>query len=139
MTAILDPLPLDTRLFSRSIIDCALLQALPPFQKTNILLSAVLGKIQIDPSVFGAFFSALNEDPSVWPPVESMQGLLSTTSGAHGGVESRDGGEELSTPTVKRKCVHEGSNTSETISVVKLNSHNWHLERRNHHLKKVVH
>ena len=34
-------------------------------------------------------------------------GLLRTTSGAHGGgglVESRDGGEEQSTPAVKRKC-----------------------------------
>ena len=34
-------------------------------------------------------------------------GLLSATSGAHGGgesVELRDGGEELSTPAVKRKC-----------------------------------
>ena len=33
---------------------------------------------------------------------------MSTTSGAHGGEgsgESRDGGEELSTPAVKRKCV----------------------------------
>ena len=33
---------------------------------------------------------------------------MSTTSGAHGGgwsVESRDGGEELSTPAVKRRCV----------------------------------
>ena len=34
---------------------------------------------------------------------------MSTTSGAHGGggeaVESEDGGEELSTPAVKRKCV----------------------------------
>ena len=42
-------------------------------------------------------------------------GLLNTTSGAHGGggsVESRDGGEELSTPAVKRKCVHKEDNVS---------------------------
>ena len=43
------------------------------------------------------------------PPLSSPPGrLLSTTSGTHGGgrsVESRDGGEELSTPAVKRKCV----------------------------------
>ena len=43
------------------------------------------------------------------PPLSSPPGrLLSTTSGAHGGgrsVESRDGGEELSTPAMKRKCV----------------------------------
>ena len=32
---------------------------------------------------------------------------MSTTSGAHRGGESRDGGEELSTPAVKHECVHE--------------------------------
>ena len=39
-------------------------------------------------------------------------GLLSTTSGAHGGgrsVEAKSGGEELSTPAAKRKCVHGNS------------------------------
>ena len=32
---------------------------------------------------------------------------MSATSGAHGGGGSRDGGEELSAPAVKHKCVHE--------------------------------
>ena len=45
------------------------------------------------------------------PSFSSFAGrLLSTTSGAHGGVESvetRDGGEELSTAAVKHKCVRE--------------------------------
>ena len=55
VTAIQDPLPLTTRLFARSIIDSTLLQrvsipALPPFQNTNTLLIAVLGKIQTDPN-----------------------------------------------------------------------------------------
>ena len=80
VTAISDPLLLATRLFSRSIIDYALLQrvAMPTFttlQNTNTLLSAVLGKIQTDPSTFSAFFSALNEDPSMQPLLESMQGI----------------------------------------------------------------
>ena len=42
-------------------------------------------------------------------------GLLSTTSGTHEGgglVESRDGGDELSIPAVKRKCVGEENNMS---------------------------
>ena len=42
-------------------------------------------------------------------------GLLSITSGVHGGsvsVESRDGGEELSTPAVKHKCVHSEDSVS---------------------------
>ena len=40
---------------------------------------------------------------------------MSTTSGAHGGgmsVESRDGGEELSTPAVKRRCEDEKNSMS---------------------------
>ena len=78
VNAISEPLPLATRLFARSIIDSTLLQrvnvpALPSFEKTNTLLSAVLGKIQTDPSVFGVFLSALKEDPSVQPLVESME------------------------------------------------------------------
>ena len=44
-------------------------------QNTNTLLSAVLGKIQTDPSTFSAFVSALNEDPSMRPLLESMQGM----------------------------------------------------------------
>ena len=43
------------------------------FQNTNTLLSAVLGKIQTDPSTFGVFLSALNEDPSMQSLMESMQ------------------------------------------------------------------
>ena len=78
VTAISDPLLLATRLFTRSIIDSTLLQcvnvpALPPFHKTNTLLTAVLGKIQTDPSTFSAFLSALKEDPSMQSLVESMQ------------------------------------------------------------------
>ena len=78
VTAISDPLPLATRLFTRSIIDPTLLQcvnvpALPPFHKTNTLLTAVLGKIRTDPSTFSAFISALNEDSSIQSLVESMQ------------------------------------------------------------------
>ena len=78
VTAISDPLLLATRLFARSIIDPTLLQcvsvpALPPFHKTNTLLTAVLGKIRTDLRMFSAFLSALNEDPSMQSLVESMQ------------------------------------------------------------------
>ena len=78
VTAIQDPLPLATQLFARSIIDSTLLQrvnvpALPPFQNTISLLTAVLGKIQTDPTTFNAFLSALNEDSSMESLVESMQ------------------------------------------------------------------
>ena len=77
--AIQDPLHLAARLFIRNIIDSTLLQcmivpALPPFDKTNTLLTAVLGKVQTDPRMFGVFLSALNEDPSMQSLVESMQG-----------------------------------------------------------------
>ena len=76
--AIQDPLTLATRLFTRTIIDPTMLQrvnvpALPPFQNTITLLTAVLGKIQTDPRMFGVFLSALNEDPSMLALVESMQ------------------------------------------------------------------
>ena len=78
VTTILDPLPLATRLFTRSIIGPTLLQyvsvpALPPFEKTNTLLSAVLGKTQTDPRMFSVFLSALKEDSSMQLLVESMQ------------------------------------------------------------------
>ena len=78
MTAIQDPLFLATLLFARSIIDSTLLQrvsipALPPFQNTNTLLIAVLGKIQTDPSTFCTFLLVLNEDPLMQSLVESMQ------------------------------------------------------------------
>ena len=76
--AIQDPLSLATRLFTRTVIDSSILQrvnipALPPFQNTITLLTAVLGKIQADPKMFGAFLSALNEDPSMQSLTESMQ------------------------------------------------------------------
>ena len=78
VNAIHDPVPLAARLFARSIIDSTLLQrvsipALPPFQNTNTLLIAVLGKIQTDPSTLCTFLSVLNEDPSMQSLVESMQ------------------------------------------------------------------
>ena len=78
VTAISHPLLLATRLFARSIIDATLLQrvnvpALPPFQNTITLLTAVLGKIQTDPNTFSAFLSALNEDPTMQSLVESME------------------------------------------------------------------
>ena len=76
--AIQDPLPLATRLFTQGIIDPILLQrvnvpALPPFQNTITLLTAVLGKIQTDPRMFSVFLSALNDDTSMQSLVESMQ------------------------------------------------------------------
>ena len=78
VTAIQDPLPLAARLFARSIIDATLLQrvnvpALPPFQNTITLLTAVLGKIETDPRMFSEFLASLNEDPSMQSLVESMQ------------------------------------------------------------------
>ena len=80
--AISDPLPLATRLFAKSIIDSTLLQrvnipTLPPFQNTNTLLTAVLGRIETDPSAFGVFMSALKEDSSLKLLVESMQSKCS--------------------------------------------------------------
>ena len=45
------------------------------------------------------------------PPLLHTGGLLSTTSGAHGRVQSRDG-EELSTPAMKRRRVHEETSMS---------------------------
>ena len=73
-----DPLPLATRLFTQGVIDATLLQrvnvpALPSFQNTITLLTAVLGKIQADPRMFHEFLLALKEDPSVQSLVESMQ------------------------------------------------------------------
>ena len=78
VTAVLDPLPLAARLFARSIIDFTLLQRMntlgfTTFQNTNTLLSAVLGKIQTDPSAFGEFLLALKEDHTMQSLVESMQ------------------------------------------------------------------
>ena len=81
VSSISDPLPLATRLFSRSIIDSTLLQRvhLPvfsTFHNTCTLLTAVLGKIQNDPSTFCVFLSALNEDPSMQVMVQSMKSKL---------------------------------------------------------------
>ena len=78
VNSISDPLPLATRLFARSVIDFTLLQRMntlgfTTFQNTNSLLSAVLGKIQTDPSTFHVFLSALSEGTSTSPLVESMQ------------------------------------------------------------------
>ena len=78
VAAISDPLPLATRLFARSIIDSTLLQrvnipAFTTFQNTNTLLTAVLGRIETDPSTFDVFLSALKEDSSMKSLVESMQ------------------------------------------------------------------
>ena len=76
--AIQDPLPLATRLFTQGIIDPVLLQrvnvpALPTFQNTITLLTAVLGKIQTDPRMFSVFLASLNEDTSMQSLVGSMQ------------------------------------------------------------------
>ena len=76
--AIQNPLSLATQLFTKSIIDSSLLQQMSTlgfttFQNTNTLLTAVLGKIQTDPSAFGEFLLALKEDPTMRPLVESMQ------------------------------------------------------------------
>ena len=64
---------------------------------------------------------------------------MSTTSGAHGGGESRDGGEELSTPAVKRKCLQydsmslvsglEGEPVTSTIH----HQHRHYLQQPSHH------
>ena len=79
--SISDPLPLATRLFARSIIDSTLLQRVnipvfPTSHNTNTLLTAVLGKIQNDPSTFCVFLLALNEDPSMQVLVETMKSKL---------------------------------------------------------------
>ena len=76
--AVQDPLPLAARLFARSIIDATLLQrvnvpALPPFQNTITLLTAVLGKMQTHPKMFSVFLVSLKEDPSMQSLVESME------------------------------------------------------------------
>ena len=76
--AIQDPLSLATQLFTRSVVDSSVLQRVntlgfTTFQDTNTLLTAVLGKIQTDPRMFGVFLSALNEDPSMQSLVESME------------------------------------------------------------------
>ena len=76
--AIQNPLSLATQLFTRRLIDTSILQQVntlgfTTFQNTNTLLSAVLGKIQTDPSAFGEFLLALKEDPTMQSLVKSMQ------------------------------------------------------------------
>ena len=76
--AIQDPLSLATQLFTRGIIDSSILQRVntlgfTTFQNTTTLLTAVLGKVQTDPRMFGEFLSALKEDPSMKLLVESMR------------------------------------------------------------------
>jgi len=76
--AIQDPLSLATRLFTRTVIDSSVLQRVntlgfTTFQNTTTLLTAVLGKIQTDPKMFGVFLSALKEDPSMQSLAESME------------------------------------------------------------------
>lgn len=77
--AIQDPVPLATRLFDRGIIDRTVLQNVtypgqPRFKNTHILLSAVKGRIQTNPTTFQVFLSALKEDTSLQSLVESMEG-----------------------------------------------------------------
>ena len=77
--AIQDPVPLATRLFDRGVIDHTVLQNVtlpgqPRFKNTHILLSAVRGRIQTNPTTFQVFLSALKGDPSLQSLVESMKG-----------------------------------------------------------------
>ena len=76
--AIQDPLSVATRLFARSIITSVIkgkmnIVGLSTLEKNSVLLSAVEMQIQTDPKTFYEFLSALNEDPSMWALVESMQ------------------------------------------------------------------
>ena len=76
--AILDPLPLATRLFTQGIItyevkDRVNILGLSKLEKTDKLLSAIEGQIRSEPNMFQHFLSALNEDPSMHSLVESMQ------------------------------------------------------------------
>ena len=68
-------------------------------QENHLSVGSILNRVELQ-----SHTPTLTLPPLSSPPA----GLLSTTSGAHGGEgsgESRDGGEELSTPAVKRKCV----------------------------------
>ena len=76
--AIQDPLSVATRLFARSIITSAvtgrmIAMGLSTLEKNSVLLSAVEMQIRTDPKTFYEFLSALNEDPSMWGLVESIQ------------------------------------------------------------------
>ena len=76
--AIQDPLTLATRLFARSIITSAvtgrmIAMGLSTLEKNSVLLSAVEMQIRTGPKTFYEFLSALNEDPSMWALVGSIQ------------------------------------------------------------------
>ena len=67
LEGIQDPLPLAAQLYSKAVIDRTVLQrvnisALPTFQNTHSLLSAVEGKIRYDSNTLHEFLSALKED-----------------------------------------------------------------------------
>jgi len=77
--AIQDPVPLAAQLFAKGVINHTVLQNVthpgqPRFKNTHMLLSAVKGRIQTDPTTFQVFLSALKEDPSLQSLVESMEG-----------------------------------------------------------------
>ena len=81
--AIQDPLSLAIRLFSKGIVSSAEMGQMSvvgpsTLEKNNALLSAVEMQIQAVPQAFHVFLSALNEDPSMHPLVESMQSKFST-------------------------------------------------------------
>ena len=78
-----DPLSLATWLFSQGMISSAVKErmavlSLTRLEKNNVLLSAVEMQIQAVPQAFHEFLSALNEDLSMHPLVESMQSKFST-------------------------------------------------------------
>ena len=79
LDGIQDPLSLAAQLYSKAVIDRTVLQrvnisALPTFQNTHALLSAVEGKIRYDSHALHKFLSALKEDVSMQSLVESMEG-----------------------------------------------------------------
>ena len=116
VAAIQDPLPLATRLFARSIIDCTLLQRMntlgfTTFQNTNTLLSTVLGKIQTNPSAFGEFLLALNEDPSMQSLVESMQSKCFNGKDINSAHSLLPKSKELKKTVVTRQTVHRAGRT----------------------------
>ena len=89
--AIQDPLSLATQLFTRSIVASAVMGkmntvGLSTLEKNSLLLSAVEGQIQTDPKVLHVFLSTLNEDTSMQPLVESMQGMISPIARIYGSV-----------------------------------------------------
>lgn len=76
--SIQDPLPLATRLFIQGVIKSAVQEhmsvlGLSTLDKNSALLSAVEIQIHLDPKIFYAFLSALNDNPSLQLLVESME------------------------------------------------------------------